>query len=145
MSTITRTFSTTNPYEQKFRYCRAVRKGPFIFVAGTTAIDPETGTLLHPDSVYDQAAQIFNEIARAVEGLGGTKEDIVRVRMFVKDAADQGKVAEALKNSGFGPSKGSEGNDPSANGPGPAATMIAGATFVQDEMKVEIEAEAVVF
>ncbi|KAL0573640.1 hypothetical protein V5O48_008312 [Marasmius crinis-equi] len=145
MASITRTFRTSNPYEVKFRYCRAVRKGPFIFLSGTTAIDPDTGTLLHPDSVFDQATQIFNEIARAVEALGGTKEDIVRVRMFVKDPAEQGKVAEALKNSGFGPVAGKDGNDSSTSGSGPAATMICGAAFVQEEMKVEIEAEAVVF
>ncbi|KAG7094858.1 hypothetical protein E1B28_005666 [Marasmius oreades] len=133
MATETRTFRTQNPYEIKFRYCRAVRKGPFIFVSGTTAIDGETGALLHPDSAFDQATQIFGEIRRAVEALGGKKEDIVRVRMFVKDAPDQGDVAKALRDAEFGTEE------------GPAATMVAGAVFVQNDMKVEIEADAVVF
>ncbi|KAF9269373.1 YjgF-like protein [Marasmius fiardii PR-910] len=133
MSTETRTFRTQNPYEIKFNYCRAVRKGPFIFVSGTTSIDGETGALIHPDSVFDQATQIFNELKRAVESLGGTKEDIVRVRMFVKNPADQGEVAKALKDAEFGTEQ------------GPATTMIAGAAFVHNDMKVEIEADAVVF
>ncbi|KAI3613952.1 hypothetical protein WG66_010783 [Moniliophthora roreri] len=139
MTAFTRFFSTNNPYEKEFRYCRAVRKGPFIVVSGTTSICPETGVLLHPNSAFEQATQIFNEIARAVGALGGRREDIVRVRMFVRDKEDQGDVGRALKESGFG----HEGIDGRIEA-GPAATMILGAGFVDENMKVEIEADAIV-
>ncbi|KAF9230442.1 hypothetical protein BU15DRAFT_57230, partial [Melanogaster broomeanus] len=36
----------SNPYEKKFGYCRAVKRGSFIFVSGTTAIDVDTGRAL---------------------------------------------------------------------------------------------------
>ncbi|RPD60237.1 YjgF-like protein [Lentinus tigrinus ALCF2SS1-7] len=123
-------FRTNNPYEEKFGYSRAVRKGPFIFVSGTTSIDPESGELRYPGSAYDQANAIFDEIVRSVTALGGSKSEIVRVRMFVARDEDTSKVGDALRDA--------------LGGVGPAATMIVGARFVSSEMLVEIEADAVV-
>ncbi|KAF9465235.1 YjgF-like protein [Collybia nuda] len=121
---------TSNPYEEKFGYSRAIRRGPFIFVSGTTSIDTTTGQVLHPTSAYNQALKIFREITLAVEALGAAKKDVVRVRMFVTDDGDGEDVGRALKES-FG-------------SVGPAATMILGARFISPEMKVEIEADALV-
>ncbi|KDQ54221.1 hypothetical protein JAAARDRAFT_160795 [Jaapia argillacea MUCL 33604] len=123
-------YATSNPYEEEFGYSRAVPKGPFVFISGTTSIDPTTGILLHPESAYQQALQIFREIAAAVEKLGGTRDDIVRVRMFVTSDDDAGDVGRALKDS--------------LGDIAPAASMIIGARFVMPEMRVEIEADAVV-
>jgi enamine deaminase RidA (YjgF/YER057c/UK114 family) len=121
---------TCNPYEQEFGYSRAVRRGPFVFVSGTTSIDPDTGEILHPTSAYHQAIRIFQEIITAVEAVGGNKTDIVRVRMFVTAQEDAGGVGRALKEV-FGDIE-------------PAATMIIGAKFVAPKMLVEIEADAVI-
>lgn len=124
------TYKTSNPYESKFGYARAVKKGPFIFVSGTTSIDPASGIVLHPTSAYDQTLQIFSEIVKAIERLGGGKSDVVRVRMFVTRDEDCADVGRALKEV-FGEIE-------------PAATMIVGARFVDTNMRVEIEADAVV-
>ncbi|KAF5377975.1 hypothetical protein D9615_006669 [Tricholomella constricta] len=126
----TQRYQTANPYESKFGYSRAVRRGPFIFVSGTTSIDTTTGTVLHQESAYHQALKIFSEIVSAVEALGGTRQDVMRIRMFVTAGEDSGEVGRALKEA-FGEV-------------GPAATMILGARFVSPEMKVEIEADALV-
>lgn len=123
-------FTPANPYEKKFGYSRAVRRGPYIFVSGTTSIDLETGALLHPSSAYDQAIVIFSVITKAVEALGGAKSDICRIRMFVASQDDSDDIGRALKEC-FGEIS-------------PAATMIMGAAFVARDMKVEIEADAVV-
>jgi enamine deaminase RidA (YjgF/YER057c/UK114 family) len=74
--------------------------------------------------------KIFNEVTLAIKALGGKKEDIVRVRMFVTADEDGEDVGRALKES-FGDV-------------GPAATMILGVRFIASEMKVEIEADALV-
>lgn len=129
---------TTNPYESQFNYSRAVKRGPFIFVSGTTSLCPTTQTILHPTSAYLQAQVIFAEIAKAIQALGGSaKTDVVRVRMYVTHDEDSGDVGRALKESGF-----AAGED--GKGEGPAATMILGVKFVDKHMKVEIEADAVV-
>ncbi|PPQ80450.1 hypothetical protein CVT25_001777 [Psilocybe cyanescens] len=123
---------TSNPYETRFGFSRAVRKGPFIFVAGTTSIDLSTSKVLYPKSAYDQTMQIFREIIHAIETLGGTKDDVVRMRIYVADAdsEDGEKAGDAFKEV-FGSA-------------GPAATMVFGMKLMSPDMKVEIEADAVV-
>ncbi|TFK33034.1 YjgF-like protein [Crucibulum laeve] len=128
--TKTQRYRTSNPYEGKFGYSRAVRKGPFIFVSGTTSIDIATGKVLHPTSAYDQALKIFSEIIIAIEALGGKKDDVVRVRMFVMDDEDTTSVGQAMSEI--------------LGEVAPAATMIVGVRFVSADMKVEIEADAVI-
>ncbi len=134
---------TTNPYESLFGYSRGVRKGPFIFISGTTSVSISNGpgpssessessepVILYPDSAYDQACHSFRTIIESAESLGGKREDITRVRMFVRDDADSGHVGRALKDF--------------LGDVAPAATMITGSGFVNPQMKVEIEADAVV-
>jgi len=130
MDQTTQRHKTAHPYESQFGYSRAVRRGPFIFVSGTTAIDTATGAVAHSESAYHQALKIFSEIVSAVEALGGTRGDVMRVRMFVTADEDSGDVGRALKEA-FGEV-------------GLAATMILGAKFVRPEMKVEIEVDALV-
>ncbi|GLB38654.1 putative endoribonuclease L-PSP [Lyophyllum shimeji] len=130
MTYLTQRYQSANPFESQFGYSRAVRRGPFIFVSGTTAIDTETGVVAHPESAYDQARKIFSEIVNAVETLGGKRSDVMRVRMFVTADEDSGDVGRALKEA--------------FHEVAPAATMILGVKFVRPEMKVEIEADAVV-
>ncbi|KAL4076750.1 Endoribonuclease L-PSP/chorismate mutase-like protein, partial [Scleroderma yunnanense] len=122
-------YNTPNPYEETFGYCRALRKGPFIFVSGTTAVDLATGKISHPDSAFEQAIKALKEIVTAVEALGGKKEDIVRVRMFVTHENDGNEVGRALKQE-MGEVQ-------------PTAIMILGGKFVSPDMLVEIEADAV--
>ncbi|KAH8813597.1 YjgF-like protein, partial [Flagelloscypha sp. PMI_526] len=119
-----------NPYESQFGYSRAVCRGPFIFVSGTTSTCPETQDLLYPDFASQQAELLFAEIIRAVGALGGSKNDIMRVRMFVRREEDTGSVGS--------PSKASFGDV------APAATMIVGSKFVHQDMWVEIEADALI-
>jgi len=66
----------------------------------------------------------------AIEALGGKKEDVVRLRMFVAEHRDSEGVSQALKEV-FGRVA-------------PAATMLFGMGFVSSDMKVEIEADALV-
>lgn len=77
---------TPNPFESLFGYHRAVRKGPFIFVSGTTALLPNN-TVAFPNNSFAQAKAAFEIAVAAVEKLGGCKRDVCRVRMFVAVSA----------------------------------------------------------
>jgi enamine deaminase RidA (YjgF/YER057c/UK114 family) len=87
-------FTTPNPFEKQFGYHRAVRKGTFIIVSGTTAAKMDGDEIDDPDEKKDsgvhfpknakkQAKLAMDRCAEAVEKLGGTRADVVRVRMFV--------------------------------------------------------------
>ncbi|KAK5936994.1 hypothetical protein PMZ80_010743 [Knufia obscura] len=169
--------STPNPFEQKFGYHRAIRRGPFIVVSGTTALrlttpittpdnanDESTGDeskVEHPGDAYSQALLAMNRCVDAVTKLGGRREDVVRVRMFVargEDCEGVGRAFRGVLGGGGGRDTGSggEGGDGGevrgghSEGRedlvGAAATMIVVGNdgFVDADMLVEVEVDAYV-
>ncbi|KAH0365213.1 YjgH family protein, partial [Aureobasidium melanogenum] len=133
-------YATNSPWEAKIGYYRAVRRGPFIFVSGTTAVDPSSNTtspkILHPGDAKAQAFTTFQEIVKSIQALGGRgAESIVRTKMFVQRQEDCAAVAEA-----FTEVLGKQNGDDF----GTAATMIVVGGFVDPDMLVEIECDAMV-
>lgn len=116
-----------SPFEAQFGFCRAVRQGNRIIVAGTGPIEPDGETT--PGGVAAQATRCFDLIIAAIEELGGSAQDVVRTRMFLTDFADQDTVG-AVHARYFAKAK-------------PAATMVGVAWLCGEDWKVEIEAEAV--
>lgn len=133
-------YATKSPWEAKIGYYRAVRRGPFIFVSGTTAVDPSSDAtdpkVLHPGDAKAQALTTFQEIIKAIQALGGRgAESIVRTKMFVQRQEDCGAVAEAFSEVS-GKQNGSDF--------GSAATMIVVSGFVDIAMLVEVECDVMV-
>lgn len=78
--------TTQNLYEQRFGYFRAVKRGPFICVSGSTALFMDSDNIPqieHPGDPYKQALHAMQTCINAVTNLHGCVEDIIRVRMFV--------------------------------------------------------------
>lgn len=73
-------------FEEIGSYVRAKRVGPFVFVAGTTAIEP-TGKLHAPGDTYAQTIYAFARVARALEEVGSSMTDVVRTRLYFTDIA----------------------------------------------------------
>lgn len=65
-------------------YSRAVRVGPWVSVAGTTAA-LEGGGAVGGDDVGEQTREALRRIAYALEQVGAGLEHVVRTRMFVTD------------------------------------------------------------
>ncbi|KAG9664794.1 hypothetical protein KCU95_g3986, partial [Aureobasidium melanogenum] len=133
-------YATNSPWEAKIGYYRAVRRGLFIFVSSTTAVDPSSGAtsskVLHRGDAKAQALIAFQEIIEAIQALGGRgAESIVRTKMFVQRQEDCAAVAEAFSKV-LGKQNGSDY--------GTAATMIVVGGFVDPDMLVEIECDAMV-
>ena len=110
-------------------YARAVRVGPLIEVAGTSAATPD-GEILHPGDVYKQTREVLRTIADAIESLGGTIEDVVRTRVFVTDIS-QWRDAGRAHGEVFGDVL-------------PASAFIEVSRLLHPDMLVEIEATAYV-
>lgn len=157
-------FTTANPFEQNFGYHRAVRRGPFIAVSGTTALrllssrsptsaDPpptkhntEPSSKVHsPGDAYGQAIHVFNTCVSAIEAVGGKKEDVIRVRMFVANGDDCGVVGDAFRATFGGQPLGVDDEASKQDLVAATATMIVvPGGFVDPEILVEIEVDAFV-
>ncbi len=120
--------SSGSPYEEPFGFCRAVRIGNSIHVAGTGPIAPD-GSTAAPGDAYRQAVRCLEIIHKAIEDAGGTLADVVRTRMYLTDLSLQKDVARA-HGEFFSKIK-------------PAATMIGVSGLVRDDWLVEIEADAI--
>ena len=76
--------SSGRPWESIIGYSRAVRVGNQVWVAGTSATNPD-GSTHAPGDPYAQARRCFEIIAAALAEAGATMAHVVRTRMFVTD------------------------------------------------------------
>ena len=107
-------------------YSRALRSGNRILVSGTTATRG-SGEMVCKGDVAGQTVYALDKIAASIAALGGTLADVVRTRMYLRDA-NQWETASRVHGRYFGAVR-------------PANTLIEASRLI-GEYEVEIEAEA---
>ena len=81
-------------FEEIGSYVRAKRVGPFVFVAGTTAIEP-SGQLHAPGDTYAQTLYTFRRVAQALRDVGAEMRHVTRTRAFLSDMRKAGEYVRA--------------------------------------------------
>lgn len=117
--------SSESEFEKNIAYSRAVVKGNWIFVSGTTGFNYENNTI--EDDIVSQTEQCFKNISEALAKADSKLEDVVRVTYILKDASEFEKCWPTMRQY-FGDIR-------------PSATMFA-ADLADSRMKIEIQVTA---
>jgi enamine deaminase RidA (YjgF/YER057c/UK114 family) len=116
-------------WEPAVGYSRAVRVGPFISVAGTTAATPD-GRAVGGGDIGEQTREALRRVQSALQQVGAELQHVVRTRMYVTDISRWQEVGQA-HGEVFGSIR-------------PATSMIEVTRLIEPALLVEIEADAIV-
>ena len=119
-------FSSATPWESVVGYSRAVRAGPFVFVAGCTSTSAG-GEFVDGDAGA-QARRALANVAAALERAGTSLEHVVQTRLYVTDI-DEWEAVGRAHGEVFGEIR-------------PATAMVEVSGLIDRRMRVEIEAVA---
>lgn len=115
-------------WTRKYRVVVGQRIGQTVYLSGLVALDG-AGNLVGGDDVYQQSMQVFRNIEQALQSVGGSLADLVRITTYLTDMDTYADFSRARA-------------DTFPEGP-PASTAVATPALVMPELRVEIEATAV--
>ena len=120
-----------NPWhlDERHTFSTAVRRGPFLFVSGLIARDPETGDIAGKGDIVAQTDMIFRKMQKILEQAGGSLDDVVKTTDYVTTLERYRETAAVRRKyfrNGF-----------------PAATGVVVKALVNPEALIEIDAIAI--
>jgi enamine deaminase RidA (YjgF/YER057c/UK114 family) len=107
-----------------------VTAGRSVYIAGQVALDP-TGALVGPDDLRAQARQVFDNLRSALQAVGATFEQVVKLNYYLVDATQLPIVREVRDEY------------VSTQRP-PASTAVEVRRLFRDDLLIEVEAVAVI-
>jgi 2-iminobutanoate/2-iminopropanoate deaminase len=107
-------------------YCHVTKAGNLIWVSGTVGVAAD-GNI--PADVVEQFEIAIANMDACLKAVGAGAEHVVKVTVYLTDVADRAKI-NPIRQRYFGPHR-------------PASTLVEVSALVLPQLKVEIEAQAV--
>ena len=107
-------------------YCHGVRAGDRLWISGMVGVAADGSV---PENVVEQFKNALAAVDAVLRSQGGKPENIVKVQVFLTDINDRASI-NPVRQAYFGSHR-------------PASTLVEVSALVAPELKVEIEAEAV--
>lgn len=73
-------------------YSQAIISGNTVYCSGQIPINPATGNI--PDTVSEQAHQVFKNITNLLESAGTSIDNVIKTSVFIKDMDDFATINE---------------------------------------------------
>jgi enamine deaminase RidA (YjgF/YER057c/UK114 family) len=86
-------YSSGAPLEEKVGYSRMVKAGPFVFVGGTTSVQPD-GTV-YGENAYEQTKYVLQKQVKLLEQAGASAAEVVKVKVYATDMQFSGEICRA--------------------------------------------------
>ena len=118
----------TNPLSGPFAPATLATGTRVLSISGQIADGPD-GSIVGVDDAEEQARQCLRNMDALLRSAGATRDDVVKIGVFLTDIADRAAVARA-RSEYFGDHR-------------PASTLFEVSRLVLPELKVEIEATAI--
>jgi enamine deaminase RidA (YjgF/YER057c/UK114 family) len=110
-------------------YSSAIRNGPWLFIAGTTA-GAGVQAPADPGDLTHQAETVFRHIGGILQAEGGSYHDLVTVTVFLTEGgSDAYTTVNETRRRIFGDAR-------------PASTMVVVRELARPELKIEVNAIA---
>jgi Putative translation initiation inhibitor, yjgF family len=122
-------YSSGAPLEEKIGYSRVVKVGPFVYIGGTTSVQPD-GSVYGEGDGYAQTQYILGRMIKFLEEAGAKKEEVIRVKMYATDMTRSSEYLQAYAEF-FKKTK-------------PLATLVGIAALNRPTQLIEIEIDAII-
>lgn len=77
-------YTSGSPLEEELGYSRMVKIGPFVYIGGTTSVQPD-GTVFGERDACAQSKYIYQKQFELLEQAGAKPEDIIKVKKYVTE------------------------------------------------------------
>ncbi|AWW27756.1 Rid family hydrolase [Acetobacterium carbinolicum] len=87
-------YSSGAPLEDKAGYSRIVKVGPFVYVGGTTSVQPD-GTVYGEGDPYAQTKYVLEKLLKLMDKAGSKASEVVKVKVYATDMGHCGEIVRA--------------------------------------------------
>lgn len=77
-------YATKAPNELKYGYSRMVKIGPFVYIGGTTSVQPD-GHVAGEGDACEQNKSVYDKLLGIMERAGASVKDIVKIKKYVTE------------------------------------------------------------